>query len=106
MAAYALGAAYALWVFFVAVMHLARVQPLPLACQVLGYPLAVLAWLLDVGINQTLGSVLLLDLPQEWTLSERLERLKGMHGWRGSAADYVLRYLLDPFDPSGGHRPR
>lgn len=109
LAAWGLLGFYALWVFFLAAMNLARAQAagtLPDVGKVLGLPLVALAFLLDVAINLTAGTVLLIDWPREWTLSERLERLKAGTGWRAYLADWTLRYLLDPFDTTGGHRPR
>ena len=105
-AAITFGALYALWVFFLAVMNLARADAagtLPRTSLILGIPLITVAYVLDVAVNLTLGTVLLLDVPKEWTLSERLERLKSAGGWRGVAAIAVLRCILAPFDPSGGH---
>ena len=104
-----LGALYALWVFFLAVMNLARADQagtLPRTSFILGVPLLTVAYVLDVAINQTLGTVLLLDMPREWTLSERLERLKSGADWRGIAANAVLRCILAPFDPTGGHNAK
>ena len=100
------GALYALWVFFLAVMNLARADAagtLPRTSLILGIPLLTVAYVLDVAINQTLGNVLFLDWPQEWTLSERLERLKSGSDWRAKVAIAVLRCILAPFDTTGGH---
>jgi hypothetical protein len=109
IAAYTLGALYALWVLFLAVMNLDRANQagtLGNFALFLGFPLFLVAWALDVAINQTVGTVLFLDVPREWTLSERLERLKVSTDWRGAWADVVLRRLLAPFDTSGRHSAR
>lgn len=106
MAAYSLGALYALWVFFLAVMNLQRASvagTLPKVCTVLGLPLIIVAYLLDVAVNMV-ATVLLLEIPREWTLSERLERLSLGQGWRARVAVLILAYLLNPFDTTGGHR--
>lgn len=96
-----------LWLAFLATMALERAQvdgKLAGPAKVPGEVVALLAYLLDVVFNLTWGSSL--GIPREWTLSERLERIKAWRTWRGDLADYVLRYWLDPFDTTGGHRPR
>lgn len=103
-----LGAVYALWVFFLAVMNLRRADKantLGDFALYLGFPLILVAFLLDVVINLTLGTVLFLEWPAEWTLSERLHRnILFAVAWRQKMAVTIMRYLLEPFDTTGGHR--
>lgn len=104
---YSLGTIYALWGFFLAVMNLKQASDkgkLNRAALVLGLPIIITGYLLDVVIQFTIGSLLLLDWPRERTLSEHLHRLATSHeGWRGRVARWVLASLLADFDPSGGH---
>jgi hypothetical protein len=103
-----LGSLYALWVFYLAVMNLQRAHVAdnlgPVAFG-LGLPLVAVAFLLDVLINVTLGSLLLCERPREFTLSVRLTRhiVEGS-GWRRRVAVWIMRYLLEPFDTTGAHR--
>jgi hypothetical protein len=102
-----LGSLYALWALYLAAMALDRARragALSLPAKVLGYPLALFAFAFDVAVNLTLGTLLLLDRPREWTLSERLTRLgNGPAGWRRGLARFVCTRLLDTFDPTGRH---
>lgn len=101
---------YWLWVMFLAVMSLQRAQKagtLTPAAAVLGAPIALIAEIADITINQTLGT-LFLGLPEELTLSERLTRLLGPAdkpntGWRAALARWVGKNLLDAFDWRGKH---
>ena len=100
-----LAALYALWVFFLAVMNLKRVSELGQLsglAKVLGLPIILIGYGLDVCINLTVMTVLLVELPQELTVSARLERHNRGQGWRKAVATW-FEPLLDPFDPSGNH---
>ena len=68
-------------------------------------PVALAAALLDVALNYTELALLTWDYPRagEYTFSQRLQRLQSAQGWRGSAARFVERYMLGPFDPDGFH---
>lgn len=99
-------ALYALWVFYLAVMNLKRVRDagqLHKTAAVLGYPVLFVGLALDIVLNWTVMTVLLLELPKESTISSRLKRHNEVGtGWRM----HVVRFfepLLDPFDPSGDH---
>jgi hypothetical protein len=47
--------------------------------------------------------VLLLEMPQELTVTARLKRhIKESTDWRSGVASWFIP-LLDPFDPSGKH---
>lgn len=109
LTAWSLGAVYALWVFFLAVMNLKQASDrgtLGRAALVLGLPVIVTGYVLDMTINATLATLLFLELPREKTLSERLQRWSRTNGgFRARVAVYTLGLLLDPFDASGGHRP-
>lgn len=96
---------YALWVFYLAVMNLKRVKDagnLPKIALVLGTPVLIAGWILDFVLNVTVMTVVLLELPREKTISERLHRHNRTDGWRKKVAQW-FEPLLDPFDPSGNH---
>ena len=97
---------YALWVFYLAVMNLARVkrqQGLSTVVKVFGYPVLFIGYLLDVFVNVTLCTVLFLELPKETTVTARLKRHNRYgEGWRQRLARW-FEPLLDPFDPNGDH---
>jgi len=98
---------YLLWLFFLAVMNLKRASDagqLNRTALVLGAPIVIFGYVLDVVIQFSVGSLLLLDWPEEPTLSEHLHRLaKQPDGWRGTVSRWVLGTLLADFDTSGGH---
>jgi hypothetical protein len=59
---------------------------------------------LDVAVNITIGSLLFLELPRWWTLSERLHyHATRDHGWRTAMSSWMCRNMLNPFDPDGHH---
>lgn len=97
---------YALWTLYLAVMNLKRARDAgrlsPLA-KGLGTPLLVLGYLLDTLLNVVAMTLILLELPRELTISERLARHnRAASGWRKRVAQW-FEPLLDPFDPSGNH---
>lgn len=101
-------AAYALWVCYLALMNVCRVKregKIKRVQLVLAAPLMLVGGVLDVAFNLVVGTVLLLDVPRELTLSARLARLHHKDkGWRGRVATVVGDYLLHDFDPTpGGH---
>lgn len=102
-------AVWPLWVIYVAVMRLQMVRDtvgLTLGQKVLGYPALMVGLVLDFFVNVVLGSLLLWDPPQEYTLSARLWRLSNDEGesWRRKAALWVRKELLDSIDPRGYHK--
>jgi hypothetical protein len=106
-AAYTFGTVYALWLFYLAVMHLARAREagtLSRPALYLGYPLFLIGYALDVFVQMVLATVLFLDLPREWTLTGRLKRyIAGPEGWRETVAIWMCAHLLNAFDPDGRH---
>lgn len=101
-----LGSTYALWVFFLAVMSLARAKDagkLTTTAKCLGYPVLIVGYVLDCFVNTTVMTVLFLEIPQETTVTARLSRHnKESTGWRKAIATWA-EPLLDPYDPSGDH---
>ena len=102
----ALGSTYALWIFYIAVMGLKRAKDaglLSATAKALGYPVLIVGWLLDAFVNVFVMTPLLLELPQELTVTARLSRHnEASTGWRKAVAVWA-EPLLDPYDPSGNH---
>jgi hypothetical protein len=70
---------------------------------ILGTPVLILGLLVDALVNWCVMTLVLLELPQEVTVTARLKRHnKATGGWRKKVVGW-FRPLLDPFDPSGGH---
>lgn len=107
---YVLGASYALWIFYMAVMNLdkcKRNKTLTKSALVLALPVLVIGFLLDVLVQMTIGTVMFLDIPREITLSARLSRYwnddPNDNNWRKKLAGWMKVNILDPFDPDGIH---
>lgn len=97
--------AYVTWGLFLAAMALIAVRragTLPRMALVLGYPLVAIGALCDVAL-QAVSTIFFGDWPREWFLTQRLGRyIAGTDGWRKTAALWICRNLLDPFQV-GGH---
>ena len=104
--ALSLAAFYVLWILYLAVMGLKRVRDqgkLSKLALYLGTPVLFVGYVLDAILNIVVMTVILLELPKELTVSERLKRHnQDSGGWRKSVALW-FEPLLDPFDPSGNH---
>ena len=99
---------YALWPLYVFVMAMLRARAAgttTTTAWVLAFPLVISAAIIDVICNYTVFALLTLDMPRkgEITFSERLDRLVMNDGWRGSAARWLAKTLLDPYDFTGQH---
>jgi len=109
-AGFTAAAAYVLWLFYLAAMNLRRAREaarLTRTALAFALPIIALAIVIDVLVNLTLATLVFLDSPREWTVSERLARyLVGPSVWRAEVALWVGAHLLDPFDPSGSHLRR
>jgi hypothetical protein len=68
------------------------------------FPIAAIAFIIDVVLNYTELALLTLDFPRkgETTFSRRLARLRYNTDWRGSFARYITT-CLDAIAPSGKH---
>jgi hypothetical protein len=101
-----LGATYALFVFYAAVMNIKRVRDagkLTWMGKVLGYPTLAIGLALDLFVNLTLMTIILLELPRELTVTSRLKRHnREGNGWRLAVVRF-FEPVLDPLDPSGDH---
>lgn len=101
----ALGLTYALYVFYSAVMNIKRVRDagkLTTFGKVLGYPTLLIGLVLDLLVNVLVMSIILLEIPREWTVTSRLKRHQASTGWRLAVVKF-FEPVLDPLDPSGDH---
>lgn len=102
----ALGLTYALYVFYCAVMNIKRVRDmgkLTTMGKVLAYPTLVIGLILDLLVNVFVMSFILVEIPQELTVTSRLKRHhKESTGWRLAVVKF-FEPVLDPLDPSGDH---
>lgn len=100
--------AYVLWNHYIIVMGLMRVRDagkLTPAIRVLGWPRVIFGLAIDLYVNVTVCTVILLELPREGTVSTRLWRLSNAPpSWRQKVAYWVRTQMLDGFDPSGIHK--
>lgn len=95
--------AYLLWVLFLAVMALQwKWHELAKTIKVIAIPAVLLAVTLDVVFNITIGTILFLELPGQWTFSQRVGEYKKRIDWREPIAFWICANLLDPFEV-GGH---
>ena len=104
--AYMLGGMYLLWIFYLAVMNLARAKragKLNSTATILGTPVLVIGYLLDFLVNVFVMTVILFELPREMTVTARLKRHHlTSTGWR-LAVVLWFEPILDPYDPDGDH---
>jgi len=90
-----------LWALFLAYTALlAQWRTLPLTTRILGAIIVLVAFVVDVAFNWTIG--LLLGVTPDLTLSQKCGRLKRGEDWRAPVACWICRTLLDPFQV-GGH---
>lgn len=103
---YTLLSIWLLWVFYLAVMNLSRARnagTLSTAAYIVGYPVLIVGLLLDLIVNVIVLTIIMLELPKETTVTSRLKRHSRKGGWRADIANWLGKYILDPFDPSGKH---
>lgn len=104
--AFSLGITYLLYTFYAAVMNIKRVRDagkLTTFGKVLGYPTLVIGLVLDLLVNTFVMTIVLLELPQEFTVTSRLKRHNAEStDWRLAVVKF-FEPVLDPLDPSGDH---
>lgn len=98
---------YVLWVSFLAtanVEYSVAAKDVKLHVALTALPLVAVMITVDVLLNVLVMSLVLFELPREWTVSERLRRCidlpKG--SWRHGVARFVEAYV-DPFDHLRDH---
>ncbi len=102
---YTILAFYIMWVLYLAVMNLKRARDnkeLTPLVTIVASPLIFCAVVLDVVLNVFILTVLFLELPKEYTISQRLKRYNTQSGIRAKIAKFMEQFL-DPFDPAGNH---
>lgn len=99
---------YVLWILYLAVMNLKRAKEAGLLSPTalfLGRPVLVVGLILDFIVNVGVMTLVLLELPQETTVTDRLKRLNRdpkTSPWRRKVVAF-FEPILDPYDPSGDH---
>lgn len=97
---------YGLYVFYCAVMNIKRVRDagkLTKLGMAFGYPTLVIGLMLDLLVNVFVMTIILLEVPQELTVTSRLKRHnRESTGWRLAVVKF-FEPVLDPLDPSGDH---
>ena len=99
-------ACYLLWIGYLALTNLERarsVGALTKAARVGAAPLLLIFGPLDVLVNWTVGTLLFLEFPREFTLSKRCTRHYNDAGFRGRVSRWLGRNALDPYDHRGAH---
>lgn len=101
----AYGSLLLLWLLYVQVMAALRVwNGLHWFAKAHLLPIAPPFLLFDVAVNLVIGSLLFVEIPRWWTLSERLHHhATRTHGWRTTIAQWICSRLLNPFDPDVYH---
>lgn len=98
---------YAFWFVYIGVMGIYRAHldgRLVGFTKWLAYPAVAVGVLMDVAANIVLATLIFVELPEEWLVTQRLTRYSnGTNGWRKSTAVWVCSNLLDVFDPTGKH---
>lgn len=104
---FSFGLTYTLWLFYLAVMNLARAKhngTLSKAALIFGTPILLVGYLVDFLTNILVMTVVFVDWPEETTVTARLKRYAaGNDGWRKTFTLWFANDLLDTFDPSGKH---
>ena len=101
-----LAALYGLWIGYLALTNADRVraagQMTPVA-RVLITPALLVFGALDVLVNVTIGSILYLELPRRWTLSQRAASHYRADTWRGNISRWLGHNVLNAYDRTGDH---
>jgi hypothetical protein len=103
---FAVTSSYLLYVWYAAVMNVKRVRDLGKLEQVgkvFGYPTLFIGLFLDFIVNTFVMTVLMYEIPKEFTVTSRLKRHNQTStGWRLKVVKF-FEPMLDPLDPSGDH---
>lgn len=101
-----LATTYFLYVWYAAVMNIKRVRDMGKLTKLgmaFGYPTLIIGLVLDLAVNVFVMTVILVELPREFTVTSRLKRHHvGPDGWRLAVVKF-FEPVLDPLDPSGDH---
>lgn len=101
---------YVLWILYGFIMNLKRqkdsAEGLSKPAYYLAMPAFVTGYALDVALNLTVMTVVLMEAPKwgEWTISARLSRhYKEGSGFNRDLAVWMEKHLLGYLDPRGKH---
>ena len=64
-------------------------------------PMLVIGYIVDVAFNIIYGTVLFMELPRHWTLSERLREIlivEKPYTYKWKLAYFFCHYLIEPWD--------
>jgi hypothetical protein len=96
----------ALYLDYVSVMSFKRVKEKDLLTPIaktLGGAVLIRGYMLDAYVNVFLMTLILLELPQELTVTSRLKRHNLLPGTWGYRVAQWAAPELDPYDPTGKH---
>lgn len=92
---------YAFFVFYLAAINVVNAYKknrLSKLSKALCLPVVSVFYVVDVVFNWTLANLLFLDIAQERTVTERLNRLANDGGWRQNLSRWFARHWVNPFD--------
>ncbi len=70
----------------------------------MGYPVLIVGAVLDFLINFVICSVIFLEVPREFLVTQRLTRhIKKSNNYKQKIAKWICSNLLDSFDVTGNH---
>ena len=101
-----LASLWGFYVFYLACMSLVRghkAGTLTLASKIMGYPIIAVGLAIDLLMNVFVFTVIFLEWPREWLVTQRLKRHIGQHTIRAKLARFFCEQLLSPFDATGNH---
>ena len=99
---------WALWILYVSMMNIDRAMELgelPWQAKLMVYPTKFVFDMVEVVANTIVCTLIFLDLPKEFTVSDRLRRYyedQNQAKWRMVLVNFV-KPMLDPFDHKGPH---
>jgi hypothetical protein len=101
----AINAIIIMWILYLASMSILANRPfIKPSVWYLASGVVMTAVLFDALINLTICTVIFLDWPHEWLLSQRLKRYHLTDfNWRGQMAGWICENILNPFDPNKSH---
>ena len=96
---------YITWIGYIAAMQLRqRLDELHPVAKAHAYVFGIVFVLFDFIVNMTFGTMIFLDIPREFMLTQRLKRMKQEGAdWQASTASWICTHLLNQFDPTGDH---
>jgi hypothetical protein len=99
---------YIFWLVYIVVMGIYRAhlngKLNGAVIKTLSFPIVVTGFVMDVLANIFIATIVFLEPPREWLVTDRLIRYNKYDiGWRNKLAEWICKNLLDVFDPTGYH---